>query len=222
MCASQVKALSRIQRIHERVYNELAQTYENRINADIDTFLVDSVLKHLDKRFKAPIKVIEVGPGVGSVLKLFEERKHRTLGVELCEKMAELTAKRSPNSFIIQSDFLALKFPSESFHIVYAGALIHLFPKAWALKILAKFRHMLKEDGLLFVNTTIHERPSEGFAEKYDCEEHPRRFRKQWTEIELREAVEGNDFIILESLYRETGSKRWLGLICKAEKSHAR
>lgn len=218
MTNSTIKKVSQISKSHKKIYTQLADSYQKKINPEIDAFLVDPIIKCAKSHFEQPIKVLEIGCGVGSILEQFEKVGFRTLGVELCDNMANMARKRSPNSFIIKGDFSKLKFPTSSVQVIYAGAFIHLFPKDCALLLLKIFRKILVSNGILFVNTTIHADPSEGFLEKEDYEDHLERFRRRWTEKELIEAVELKGFRILKKLTREVDGKNWLGLICENKK----
>lgn len=218
MAKSTIQKVRQIGKLHKEVYNHLTDSYQKRINPEIDVFLVDSITECAKSRFEQPIKVLEIGPGVGSILERFEKEGFRTFGVEICDKMANMARERSPNSFIVQGDFAKLKFPSSSIQIIYAGAFIHLFPKDCALLLLKIFRKILVSNGILFVNTTIHTHPSEGLLEKEDYEDHLKRFRKCWTETEFIEAIELKGFHILKKLNREVDGKNWLGLICENTK----
>lgn len=103
----------------------------------------------------------------------------------------------------------------ESFDIVYAGAFIHLFHKKISIQILAQFYKLLRDHGILFINTTVHEVSAGEFLQKTDFDGEFKRFRRHWSEEELRGALEDANFHILRRLYREVRQKRWVGFICE-------
>jgi ubiquinone/menaquinone biosynthesis C-methylase UbiE len=159
---------------------------------------------------------LEIGPGSGDIIQLFSKWNAITLAVELASKVIETSRQRSPATIFIQDNILNVHFIENQFDIIYAGAVIHLFPKDDAIKLLSLFYSWLKPKGAFFVNTTMSETPSEGLEVKADYSKSVTRFRKRWTEAELVTAVRNAGFEIINTLYtdEQDRSKHWIALVC--------
>jgi len=107
-------------------------------------------------------------------------------------------------------------FLTGEFDIIFAGAIIHLFPKNDAQKLLSYIYTWLKPDGTLFINTTINIESEEGYLTKHDYKGGIKRYRKKWTETEFEKFISGQ-FVILKTLYTDelNRNKKWLGYICR-------
>ena len=70
--------------------------------------------------------------------------------------------------------------------------------------------------GKLFLTTTLHEKSEEGFFIKVDYQEKLERFRRKYTETELCEFIQSENFNIIEKLYTNEAdrNKKWILLIC--------
>ena len=136
-------------------------------------------------------------------------------GIELSPKMAEFAKRRNPNPKIIVGDFLTEDF-AEPFDGIIALALIHLFPKEEAMKVLRKMHDMLVPGGTLYIGTTESAESSEGWEVKEDYSGKHRRFRKHWTEAEFRRALEEAGFEVLK-LHRITDpfGKKWMDFVAQ-------
>lgn len=208
--------------INEKVYNQLAQEYLLRREKpsefeETTEYLGDSVFKYISK--KSQKNVLEIGPGAGQILGYFENKGCRTIGIELSKNMAEVAKQYSPKSIIINEDVNNVDLLENQFQLVYMGALIHLFPKVDARKLLLKVWKWLEQGGIIFINTTCHNYSYEGFYEKKDYNGKQIRFRKYWTEQELEEFVLNCEFSIIQKLYtyEVDRNKKWVALICKKE-----
>ena len=83
--------------------------------------------------------------------------------------------------------------------------------------MLQLIRTWLKEDGKTLIYTTIHEKSEEGFYEKQDYEGNIVRFRKKFTEPELKELLEEEGFEITYTMHTSEPDrqKNWLTYIVK-------
>ena len=97
---------------------------------------------------------------------------------------------------------------------MFAKAIIHLFPKPDALRVLAKIRNILKQDGIFYVTTTLESSTAECLRPKQDYDGSIVRFRRSWTQEELLASVEDNGFRIIETGYNEEQNrgKRWFNI----------
>ncbi len=161
--------------------------------------------------------VLEIGPGTGRMLAIFEELNCRTCAIELSSKMIEYAKQRSPRTTFAQVNVLEAKLESNLFDAIFMGAVIHNFPKEDARKLLQLIRTWLKEDGKTLIYTTIHEKSEEGFYEKQDYEGNIVRFRKKFTEPELKELLEEEGFEITYTMHTSEPDrqKNWLTYIVK-------
>lgn len=205
--------------INRRAYDLLSDEYSKRfatksIFETPATHLVDRVLQH--KTGSRDLSVLEIGPGSGEAVKHFEAMSCRTTAVDLSDKVIKLAKINSPNTIFIHSNILDINFYENQFDVIFAGALIHLFPKVDAEELMKKISTWIKKDGIFFVSTTINGKSEEGVFRKTDYLNSVVRFRKRWTEVEFKEFVTQN-FAIIETIYtneRDRG-KVWIGYICK-------
>lgn len=162
--------------------------------------------------------VLEIGPGTGRILKLLEEKLNcRTCAVELSEEMIKYAKIKSPNTLFIEDNILNVKFSENTFDAIFMGALIHNFPKEDAKKLLLLANKWIKDDGKILIYTTIHNISEEGYYEKEDYSGNIVRFRKKFTEKELKDLVEECKFKIVYKMYTEEPdrNKKWITYIIK-------
>jgi SAM-dependent methyltransferase len=211
--------------INRNAYDELSQDYEARARqraikmSEFEhgaEFMAGPILK-LGKLHFPTVSVLEIGPGSGEICAYFEKNDCRTIAVELSPKMAKIMKKRSPNTILLLGDILELEFYPKQFEIVYASALIHLFPINDALQLLTRIHKWLKPEGLLYINTTIHSIVEERCEEKVDYNTKIKRFRRKWKEEDFLSALEDNKFQILDRRVTDEKDrwKIWVEYICK-------
>jgi len=210
--------------VNRKAYDTLAEEYERRMQCmspyeDSPEMLGGSILTHFSSSCTSG-KMLEIGPGAGQILKYFAENGFYTVGVELSKRMADIAQKTSPKSKIINKNILEFSI-DEKYEIIYMGAIIHLFPKNDAVILIKKTHELLASNGILFINTTISKKSSEGYSSKIDYKNQCRRFRKQWTKIELKKFLMQNNYNIIQELYNnETNrKKKWIAFICSKSNS---
>ena len=208
--------------VNKKAYNTFAIQHANRhkiigkyelTDADWVKLLSEELL---NKNLKN--NVLEIGPGTGRILKLFEEELNcRTCAVELSEEMIKWAKVKSPNTIFIEDNILNVKFFENTFDAIFMGAVIYNFPKDDAKKLLLLTYKWIKEDGKILIYTTIHDKSEEGYYEKEDYSGNIVRFRKRFTEIELKKLVEECKFKIVYKMYTEEPdrNKKWLTYIIK-------
>ena len=217
-------------RINRESYDTLYEEYDKRANAraikkseyeESEESLGMPIL-NLAKQSFSQISVLEIGPGSGEMSAFFEKNGCRTIAVELSPKMAEIAKIRSPNTVFLVADILETDFLNNQFEIIYAGAIIHLFPLNDALELLRKVHLWLKPNGFLFINTTLHDISFEGFEEKTDYGITIKRFRRKWCEEELISALKeyGLKIITRMSTFEQDRRKRWIAYICVKDNNH--
>jgi len=208
---------------NKKVYDDLAIEYRNRrekrseFEENLDV-LGDSVLKYLSKESKLDIvNVLEIGPGAGQMLEYFERKNCRTIGIELSTEMSKIAKSYSPRSIIINANVNDIEFLDNQMDIIYIGAVIHLFPYKDAVKLMVKVSRWLKEDGVIFINTTISKKNQEGYFSKRDYKNSEERYRAYWTESDFEDFVINSGFTLLTKLYTNEidRDKKWVALICR-------
>jgi ubiquinone/menaquinone biosynthesis C-methylase UbiE len=204
--------------INRKAYDKLAEKYEKRMLEDDYEIKDDYWYKMLDKIIKRDNdKVLEIGPGSGRNLKIFDCLHCDTTAVELSKSMCEVARKWSPNSKIINANILDCDFESKSFDIIALIAVIHNFPMDDADLLLKKVGLWLKDDGYLIIGTTIHKKENSGLIPKIDYKGNIERYRYQYTKESFENLVKSNGFGIVESyiVTENNRDKTWYDLICK-------
>jgi len=150
------------------------------------------------------------------MLGVFEKKLNcKTVAVELSEEMIKYAKEESPNTIYINENILNVEFEKNSFDAIFMGALIHNFPKEDVNKLLKLVYKWIKPDGKVLIYTTIHEKSEEGFYEKADYSGNIVRFRKKFTEEELKNTVKKIGFEINHTMYTSEPdrNKNWLTYI---------
>jgi SAM-dependent methyltransferase len=210
---------------HNReVYDELAAEYEKRVPADLlnDLPLVFRFWQNVRRRHPGRVSLVDLGCGHGVNLAMFHALGATTTGVEFAARMADVARRTSPNSAIVENDFLSAELPPRHFHAVFAKAFIHLFPQAACANVMSRVNQITAAGGLLYVATTWSDRSYEGYFPKDDYPGARHRFRRFWSRDDLVALLQCHDFDVSDEWINvERGrEKRWLNLI--AEKHHDR
>jgi SAM-dependent methyltransferase/ribosomal protein S18 acetylase RimI-like enzyme len=207
--------------INRLAYDLLADEYRHRSLApgpsqESPAYLASLLTSCLPKPIR---RVLELGPGSGAVLSALGMVAEQTVAVDISPKMAAVAQSRAPRALIIIADVLKVDFPEHSFDGVYAGAFLHLFPRAHAARLVRRIARWTKPGGAAFVNTSISDRFSESIEVKPDYTRRVARFRSRWTEAQFRRLLESNglridDRITTNERERE---KSWVGFLCRPE-----
>lgn len=195
---------------HYRIRRVKKSIYEEPSNVLAD-FLLDKYPRNL-----CEATFLEVGPGNGEILSLVEKKVKRSYAVELSESIISLCKEVSKKSTFICGNILDVDLKEKGFDLIFLGAVIHLFPKVDAKRLLSKLKRSLSDHGLIFLNTTISDRSSEGFHRKNDASQEIKRFRKYWTEQEFLGFIEESGLKIVDRkyTYEQDRSKVWIGVVC--------
>lgn len=217
-------------RKNRKIYDALAVKYleriENKSIYEIDFgCLVDYIIKYYSEIYgRSPEKVLELGSGVGEILKTFDERGCYTTAIELSQKMANVAKKNSPHTVFILKDILSFNnFLFEQFDVIFAGAFLHLFSIEDEKEILRKVNKWMSEESLFCLYTTLHEKSEEGIFPKDDYGVHIEHFRRRWNKSDLCNFLTDNGFEIIDSFenYEADRKKQWINLILKKTKQGA-
>ena len=189
-------------RVNQIVYDDLAKEYQQKMQEYIisDKKITAPFINYLKNHFDK-IRVLELGPGSGLNLSYFENEGFDTTAIDISKEILRVSKEMAPKTNYLHEDFLEFNFSNLKFEGIFAKAFIHLFPKKDAVIALRKIFHLLEEDGIAFIATTIHENSDEGFFEKSDYNKKMKRFRKKWTETELLEEVKKVGFVVFDKSY---------------------
>lgn len=200
--------------INKASYDIVAEEYKTKYKNNDGANKFYDILQEfvLNKKNDDFSKMLEIGPGVGTLLKIFEEKGFRTTAVELSENMASLACENSSNSVIINNNILEINFMPKQFDFILAMAVIHNFPEEDLIKLLDKIKVWLKDDGFFILDTTNNQVTETGFFEKEDYNNNVVRYRRKWKKEDLESFMEKQGFYIQDSVvYKDsTSNKEWL------------
>lgn len=202
--------------INRNTYNALAKEYENREYSVKEDFYINTKFKGLG--FKKGKKILEIGPGKGNQLKIFDDFGMDITAVELSNEMCKLCKKKAPNATIINKNILECDFDKQ-FDYIYMNAVIHNFPISDAKVLLRLIPNWLNEDGCIICTTTVDNNDYEGFQEKQDYSNKSKRFRHHYTKQSFDSLFIDEGYNIFEKKYKEetdtVRSKLWQILYLK-------
>ena len=197
--------------INRTSYDIVAEEYKEKYKNNSGANKFYEILQEfvLSKKNKDNPKMLEIGPGTGTLLKLFEEKNFRTTAVELSKNMASLACEASNNSVIINGNILDINFMPKQFDFILAMAVIHNFPENDLIKLLDKIKLWLKDDGCFILDTTNNPITETGFFEKEDYNNNVIRYRRKWKKEDLEMFMQQQGFIIHDStIYKDTTSNK--------------
>jgi SAM-dependent methyltransferase len=176
---------------NREAYNVYAREYRTKLQSkawtDGDIELVNYLQRYLPP---GASKILDLGPGNGNVLNLLKARGFEPIGIELSPDMAELAQETAPGIPIVVDDFLKHDFGDERFMGIFACAFVHLFPGSEVLRVLQKIEYLLSSDGVALIATTKNSQSVEGYIEKKRFNGSSLRYRRKFTDIELRHLIE--------------------------------
>lgn len=199
-------------------YDAVAHEYKERAFSylESDEILLRPFFSLIDSKFpKTPCRILDLGCGCGLNLLMFSKKNYISVGIDISRKMLEAARSISPNSILINGDFLSDIFFDESFEAILSKASLHNFSKEDAIVVLNKAFRLLVPGGVFFVATTVSQQSEEGFFKKKDYKSPISRFRKYWTPTELEETIESAGFKISNKYYNDNiiYMKNWYNII---------
>jgi len=196
---------------HKDTYNELAEEYEKRAGSLMG--LTEDAIDYFSSYIRPGGSVLDIGCGVGVAMSVLAQRGFEVVGIDISPNMAEFAKKRNPGADIIIGDFLETDF-NDTYDAILAFAFIHLFPKAEIPKIFGKIRSVLKPGGVALLSSTESSESKEGMYVKEDFGKEHRRFRKFWTEQELRGSLAQSGFKELAiKKFMDPFGKTWMDFV---------
>jgi 2-polyprenyl-3-methyl-5-hydroxy-6-metoxy-1,4-benzoquinol methylase len=144
----------------ENSYDKMGEVYHNF--RDNEKFKTE--LEKFTRLLPSDGHILDAGCGVGLPVSQFLVRKGFTVtGVDISSKMVELAKQNVPEASFYQKNIAALDFPDNAFDgIICVYTLWHI-PRTEHGSIIRNFHRMLKDEGILVINTGI--RASEGMSE---------------------------------------------------------
>lgn len=133
-------------------------------------------------------RVLEIGPGAGIALRIFEREQFGLTAIDMSRKMIEASRNICPNCRYIEGNFLEYDFGDLSFEGIFANRVIHTFPRREALSFLEKAASLLASDGLMGIITSLAEKSYESFSADRNEEGnllYSSRLRSFWEEKDL-------------------------------------
>ncbi len=144
----------------EESYDRMGETYHNLR----DNKKFSRELEKFTELLPSAGKILDAGCGVGTPVSQFlVEKGFKVTGVDLSKRMIDLAKVNVPEARFFQKNILTLDFANDSFDgIICVYTLWHI-PRANHSSIIENFHRMLKDDGILVLNTGVHE--SEGMSQ---------------------------------------------------------
>lgn len=202
--------------INRNAYNELAKEYEDRYYSVPDDFYINDLFSDLN--FKRGKKILEIGPGRGDKLKIFDSFGLDITAIELSEEMCKLCKKKVPNANIINNNVFDCTFDFQ-FDYIYMNAVIHNFPINDVNELLLLVQKWLKDDGIILCTTTVDDEDYEGYEEKKDYKIKSMRFRHHYTKTSFDKIFKDANYKIINKKYKQESddirSKLWQILYLK-------
>ncbi|KKR46575.1 MAG: Methyltransferase [Parcubacteria group bacterium GW2011_GWB1_40_14] len=199
--------------INKKTYDNLAQEYEERVESLMP--VTKAAMDYFASYIKPKGRVLDIGCAVGIAVSVLTEKGFEVCGIDISESMTGFAKKRNPNSKIITGDFLETEF-EEKFDAVLAFAFIHLFPKKEVLRIIDKISAVLNSGGVALLSSTESEESKEGWYVKDDFNKKEKRFRKFWTEEELRATIQQAGFEVIDlKKFPDPFGKTWMDFIAR-------
>lgn len=212
--------------LNRLAYDLLADEYGSRSDApgpsqESPEYLAGLLTSRLCKPVR---RMLELGPGSGSVLSALAKVATDTVAVEISPRMAVVAGLRAPDALIVVGDILAVDFTPHSFDGIYAGAFLHLFPQIEAARLVRRIARWTKPGGAVFVNTSVSDQHSESIEVKADYIHRVARFRSRWTEDQFRQLVECNGLRITDRITTDERerNKFWVAFLCTPSENAGR
>lgn len=212
--------------VNRLAYDLLAEEYSSRsealgANEESPEYLAGLLGTRLRKD---AFRILELGPGSGTVLAALGKFANETVAVEISPKMARIAQSRAPQSLILVGSILAFDFMKDSFDGIYAGAFLHLFPQSDAARLIQRIALWTKPDGSVFVNTSVSDQHKESIELKADYLHRVARFRSRWTEEQFRSLLECNGLQVRERITTDERERQkfWVAFLCTPRKEFVR
>jgi ubiquinone/menaquinone biosynthesis C-methylase UbiE len=138
---------------------ESAKLYEHQVEIlfsgtarPMRRFLIKMIKEHLSKNINRPLKILEIGAGVGSATLDFAKSFNfeRYTVVDISQEYLSVAKKRfsNLNMEFVHSSAENLPFQNEEFDLVFSVFLFHELPRSIRQKVIAESARVLKKSGM--------------------------------------------------------------------------
>ncbi|WP_095144505.1 MULTISPECIES: bifunctional 2-polyprenyl-6-hydroxyphenol methylase/3-demethylubiquinol 3-O-methyltransferase UbiG [unclassified Pseudomonas] len=128
-------------------YQEVAEDFREGTRDHDVSQNIDALLRHIQGT--APFTLLDFGCGPGRDLKTFTAMGHVAIGLDGCERFAQM-ARDDSGCEVWQQDFLNLDLPAEHFDGIFANAVLFHIPVQELPRVLKQLHGTLKPGGVLF------------------------------------------------------------------------
>jgi ubiquinone/menaquinone biosynthesis C-methylase UbiE len=144
----------------EEGYDKMGETYHNF--RDNEKFKFE--LEQFSELLPPSGQVLDAGCGVGRPTSEFLVKEgFKVTGIDISNRMIDLAKENVPQAKFYKKNILTLDFPDDSFDgIICVYTLWHI-PRNDHITIIQNFHRMLKDNGILVLNTGIYE--SDGISQ---------------------------------------------------------
>jgi 2-polyprenyl-3-methyl-5-hydroxy-6-metoxy-1,4-benzoquinol methylase len=200
---------------HTKIYDLLADEYERNVPNYLEP--TKEAVDKLSSKLKKGMEILDVGCGAGVASGLLQKKGFKVTSNDLSSKMISYVKKRNPKGKVITGDFLTLDYVKK-YDALIALAFIHLFPKYIAVKVIKKMHRLIKPNGYLYIGTSKSKISKEGWEIKRDIfypDNKEKRYRKHWTQKELKNVLCENGFDFVELYLIKDPRKMWMDFLVR-------
>ena len=194
--------------INRTAYNSLADEYNTKCFKNIkkQKQLLKKFVTLLKKNFDIPIKVLDVGCGIGANCRILEEEQIECTGIDNASEMIKYARRNSPRSRFIVSNFLDYK-GKDKFQGIILGAFLNLFPEKDLEKLLLKTKQLLDNNSFVFIYTKLYNQNKEGLFLKEGYDSKIKRFIRLWKKEDFIKKLE--KYFNIVYMGKGYGDKKW-------------
>ncbi|MGC5703996.1 class I SAM-dependent methyltransferase [Pseudomonas sp. NFXW11] len=128
-------------------YNQVAEDFRTGTRDHDVSQNIDALLRHIQG--PAPFTLLDFGCGPGRDLQTFTRLGHVAIGLDGCERFAQM-ARQDSGCEVWQQDFLKLDLPAGHFDGIFANAVLFHIPRQELPRVLRQLQASLKAGGVLF------------------------------------------------------------------------
>jgi SAM-dependent methyltransferase len=164
--------------------------------------------------------VLDVGCGAGQKSKYISSRGFKVTGVDLSDKMIEISKREVPEADFFVKNIYDLDSIENKFDAVFAQAVLLHIPRERVLEVLEKFKNKLNSSGLLYlaVKEVKPDGPNQEVLKENDYGYDYERFFSYFTLEEIKEYLSKTGFKVLWETIDKSGSTNWIQVIARLEK----
>ena len=129
------------------VYDQIAHTYAANIEEYYSSIDRDAFLALVPNGGK----ILDAGCAAGRDSRYFDSKGYTVVGVDLSNKLLEIAKKQSSHIEFHIQDIRSLQFSKETFHGIYATAILLHLNRDEVLPVLRQFYTLLKPRGIVCI-----------------------------------------------------------------------